>query len=105
MTEDQIKHMVNRFLSWRLPEAFNPDGGIRFDKAYRSPHGPSGTNLLAATQAEDMVRHMLEGLPAANDHVVGSEPIGYCVWITPTKLAACAKSAKGAFPVYAAPER
>lgn len=30
------------------------------------------------------------------------EPIGYCVWITPTKLAGCAKSAKGSFPVYAA---
>lgn len=28
------------------------------------------------------------------------EPVGYCVWITPTKLAACAKSAKGSFPVY-----
>lgn len=26
MTDDQIKHMVNRFLGWKLPENFNPDG-------------------------------------------------------------------------------
>ena len=41
--------------------------------------------------------------PAPSEHVMGIDPIGYCVWITPTKLASCAKSAKGAFPVYAAP--
>jgi hypothetical protein len=29
MADDQIKHMIYRFLSWRLPENFNPDGGIR----------------------------------------------------------------------------
>jgi hypothetical protein len=31
------------------------------------------------------------------------EPIGYCVWISPTKLAACAKRTSQSFPVYAAP--
>ncbi len=36
MNEDQIKHMVDRFLSWRLPENFRP---------------------------EAMVRHMIEGMP------------------------------------------
>lgn len=30
MTEDQIKHMVNRFLQWKLPEHFRPDAGISF---------------------------------------------------------------------------
>lgn len=30
MTEAQIKHMVNRFLSWKLPDNFNPDAGISF---------------------------------------------------------------------------
>jgi hypothetical protein len=29
MTDEQIKHMVNRFLGWRLPENFQPDAGIR----------------------------------------------------------------------------
>ncbi len=28
MTEDQIKHMTDRFLGWKLPETFSPDGGI-----------------------------------------------------------------------------
>lgn len=65
MTDDQIKHMVNRFLSWKLPENFNPDNGI---SAQRPNYGsdvvwsPSGTNLLDYTQAEAMVRHMLDGL-------------------------------------------
>lgn len=70
MTEDQIKHMVSRFLAWKLPENFSPDGGISFKREFNenTPHPmkaePSGTNLLDATQAEAMVRHMLEGLPA-----------------------------------------
>ncbi len=69
MTEDQIKHMTDRFLGWKLPETFSPDGGISFKKtynehtAYPMKHEPTGTNLLDATQAEAMVRHMIEGLP------------------------------------------
>lgn len=70
MTDDQIKYMANRFLGWKLPENFNPDAGIKFQ-----PHvnpgaqydhkrdGPVGTNLFDATQAEAMVRHMVDGLP------------------------------------------
>lgn len=50
-------------LTWKLPEHFNPDCGISFDESYRSQHGPVGTNLLTYTQAESMVRHMLEGVP------------------------------------------
>lgn len=71
MTEDQIRHMVNRFLAWKLPANFNPDGGISFERDYNqdtpwpAKHSPSGTNLLDATQADAMVRHMLEGLPEA----------------------------------------
>lgn len=69
MTEDQIKHMTNRFLAWKLPETFNPDGGIRFEKiaGANGPHPfknePSGTNLFGYTEAEAMVRHMIEDLP------------------------------------------
>lgn len=73
MTEDQIKHMVNRFLGWRLPENFQPDDGISFDPEYNVEYNaargkpparrtPSGTNLFDATQAEAMVRHMVDGL-------------------------------------------
>lgn len=71
MTDEQIKHMVTRFLAWNLPENFNPDGGITFKRdfnentPYPMKHEPSGTNLLDYTQAQAMVRHMLEGMPEA----------------------------------------
>jgi hypothetical protein len=74
MTEDQIKHMVDRFLMWKLPADFSPDGGISFDpvvSCFGSPvkrqqrREPVGTNLLTATQAEAMVRHMLGGMPSS----------------------------------------
>jgi hypothetical protein len=69
MNEGQIKHMVNRFLGWRLPENFNPDAGISVKKTFNdhlltpTKHNPSGTNLLDATQATEMVLYMTEGLP------------------------------------------
>lgn len=74
MTDEQIKHMVNRFLGWKLPQNFRPDAGISFAAEYNveynaqqgrppSRHEPVGTNLLDATQADAMVRYMLEGLP------------------------------------------
>lgn len=68
MTDEQIKHMVDRFLMWRLPEHFNPDNGIGFkppfpEEPMRSRHWPVGTNLFDAMQAEVMVRHMIEGMP------------------------------------------
>lgn len=74
MTDDQIKHMVQRFLGWRLPDNFSPDCGITFSPEFnvefnagrgRPPdrHQPVGTNLLDAGQAEAMVRYMAEGMP------------------------------------------
>lgn len=72
MDEAQIKHMVNRFLGWRLPDNFNPDGGISFKPTFNDHlptpmrHEPCGTNLFDATQAEAMVRHMIEGLTLSN---------------------------------------
>lgn len=68
MNDEQIKHMVNRFLAWKLPADFGPDNGISFDPvsnpgaSYESRREPVGTNLLTATQAEAMVRHMVDGL-------------------------------------------
>ena len=69
MTEEQIKHMANRFLGWKLPADFHPDAGIKFEPEYHTypwptiaRHEPVGTNLLNAMQAEAMVRHMIEGL-------------------------------------------
>lgn len=58
MNDEQIEQMVNRFLSWKLPEDFNPDCGISYKKP-DSPHVfPIGTNLLTATQAEEMIRYI-----------------------------------------------
>jgi hypothetical protein len=66
MTDAQIKHMVDRFLGWKLPEDFNPDGGISFKKTFNDhrpewncKHEPMGTNLLDARQAEAMVRYLI----------------------------------------------
>lgn len=71
MTDEQINHMVNRFLMWKLPEHFNPDGGVTFEPiaGAAGPHPfrrePVGTNLLSAEQAREMVRHMIAELPKA----------------------------------------
>jgi hypothetical protein len=73
--EAQIKHMVSRFLMWRLPDDFHPDAGISFEPEFNVEymaargqppmrHTPVGTNLLNADQAEKMVRYMLEGFAA-----------------------------------------
>jgi len=69
MTEDQIKHMVDRFLGWRLPQPWHPDNGISYHRpnyahAPSEHDWPTGTNLFDADQAEAMIRYMLEGLPA-----------------------------------------
>lgn len=74
MTDEQIKHMTERFLQWKLPANFNPDNGISFEPefnvAWNAKHGrppqrhePVGTNLLDYEQAEAMVRHVVAELP------------------------------------------
>lgn len=67
MTTDHIKHMVERFLSWKLPGTFSPDGGVTFtpprDASNGVKHWPVGTNLLSYQQAFDMFVHVTEGLP------------------------------------------
>jgi len=73
MTDAQIKHMVSRFLQWKLPESFNPDGGISFQREFNTHiahpmrHQPVGTNLLDGEQARAMVLHMLDGLPPSDE--------------------------------------
>lgn len=79
LSDEQIKHMVSRFLNWRLPDNFNPDCGISFTRDYNTAtpwpakHEPVGTNLFDYNQAEAMVRHMLEGLPVCQKEAV---PVG-----------------------------
>jgi hypothetical protein len=65
MTDDEIKRMTQRFLNWKLPASFAPDGGITFESVaskgtlYEFRREPVGTNLFTAVQAEAMIRHML----------------------------------------------
>lgn len=69
MSKTMINKMVDRFLGWKLPKDFAPDAGISFKPT--KPDGydepgcwPTGTNLLTAEQAREMVKHMLaDALP------------------------------------------
>ena len=57
--------MIDRFLCWKLPKDFMPDAGISFSPSvmYESPHWPSGTNLMHAGQAKEMLEHVVGGAP------------------------------------------
>ena len=64
MTNDQpspVTHeMLTRFLSWQLPDDFQPDCHIY----YMPPKGatnPTGTNLFTENQARQMLEHVLGG--------------------------------------------
>jgi hypothetical protein len=64
---DIIDHMVDRFLSWKLPKDFQPDQGISFKQAtlkdYKTDRfWPIGTNLFTADQARAMISYMLEDI-------------------------------------------
>lgn len=83
MNDAQIKHMVDRFLWWKLPPDFSPDAGISFRPEFnveymaaqgKPPmrHEPVGTNLFSAAQADAMIRHMAEGLP---ENMVGAAEV------------------------------
>lgn len=56
--EINYKILVDRFLGWKLPKDFNPDGGISYTKSPNTV-SPIGTNLFTATQAEQMIRCIL----------------------------------------------
>jgi hypothetical protein len=59
------KEMVNRFLSWKLPEDFCPDCYIAFNRELATEgQWPVGTNLFTATQAQEMLEHVLQNTDA-----------------------------------------
>lgn len=60
--------MVSRFLSWKLPKEFFPDAGVSFSPTnpdgYEKPGlWPTGTNLLHAGQAREMLEHVIPSVP------------------------------------------
>jgi len=63
--DHEVAAMASRFLQWKLPADFAPDGGISFKAefnegtAHPMRYEPVGTNLFNAAQAEAMVRHIL----------------------------------------------
>ena len=70
--KDRISTMVDRFLGWKLPKTFGPDCGISFkpsngmtrEEAYdKVGWWPIGTNLFTATEAREMLEHVLAGDP------------------------------------------
>lgn len=67
--DDIIEQAVTRFLSWKLPKDFRPDGGMVFiptkGRGYDSPYWPSGTNLFNSEQAREMLRYVLAAAPEA----------------------------------------
>lgn len=56
-----IDEMVTRFLGWRLPHDFSPDGGISFVRL-NATLIPTGTNLLTGEQAKAMLQYLLSPL-------------------------------------------
>lgn len=74
LAEKIIRQAVDRFLSWKLPNDFNPDCGIHFDadeakklNPRNHRYEPVGTNLFTATQATEMVRYILGDVLLAKD--------------------------------------
>ena len=71
--DDALKTMAERFLAWKLPDDFNPDGGISFTPLsnvgtpFEYKHQPTGTNLLNYTQAIGMLTHITRGLAITDD--------------------------------------
>lgn len=54
--EQIIKDAVTRFLGWKLPATFSPDGGISYDPNVCET---VGTHLFTAQEATEMVRYIL----------------------------------------------
>lgn len=61
------KEMVDRFLCWKLPSTFYPDGGISFSPPRDLNNWPTGTNVLTAIEAKAMLEHVLASTEGDRD--------------------------------------
>jgi hypothetical protein len=66
--------LVNRFLTWSLPQTVNSDRCVT-DNTYQFPR--MGTNLLSADEAHQMVKHLLDGFTVnpIGERVIEAEAI------------------------------
>lgn len=55
---EMLDRAVNRFLTWPLPDSVCPDA-CTINKRHKGMPVPTGTNLLTATEARDMLKHVL----------------------------------------------
>ena len=73
-----IDELVNRFLRWKLPKGFSPDGGISFKRIPDFPelnkgeYEPVGTNLFTADQAKEMFEYLLDDEPTVLNNMTNS---------------------------------
>lgn len=78
--------MVSRFLGWTVPNDFQPDNGVSFDRErldLNPAHGlPMGTNILDADQARAMLEHVI-GQPAPLTAVHAKDPAEAPTWFEP----------------------
>lgn len=59
-SDERMRAMVSRFLGWPLPQTFSPDCYISFDRERANAVSwPIGTNLFTATEAQQMLEHVL----------------------------------------------
>jgi hypothetical protein len=75
-----IDALVDRFLTWRLPDDFAPDCGITFTPHH--PNGiaryaPVGTNLLHAGQARAMFEYLLAPLNIPDNEKAAALPSAF----------------------------
>jgi hypothetical protein len=70
---DLISTLAARFCQWPLPNDFVPDGGCIFTPPAHINHPwPTGTNLLTVTQAEAMLRFVLDDAAITGGWIVGN---------------------------------
>ncbi len=94
-----VGKMVDRFLGWKLPADFGPDGGISFKRESDYEHPvfgrtkcePVGTNLFHAGQAKEMFEYAV----GATDVPPALNLLTFCVLVlrngfTVTGESACA---------------
>lgn len=72
-------HLVGRFLGMKIPQTFNPDNYISFDRenASKPNNWPTGTNLFNAVEAEDMLKYVFKDNPVLTEYVKGTTVTPY----------------------------